>query len=85
VKDSSSPDQHKNKRSAWKELTRRVNKYYRYGELEEERKVRKDQMGEARGDKKRTYRVKDGFVIDHISGKRAKLKMIIRGKLELLH
>ncbi|CAG7579989.1 MAG: Peptide chain release factor RF1 [uncultured marine phage] len=86
VKDSSTPDQHKNKRHAWKELTRRVNQYYRTGKLEEDRKIRKDQMGDGNhGDKKRTYRVKDGIVKDHVSGKKAKLKSILRGNFELLH
>lgn len=79
-------NQHKNEAEAWKELTRRVNHYYKTGEDEKEWEIRKEQIGiGGRSDKRRTYRVKDDEVIDHISGKRAKLKMILRGKVELLH
>ena len=85
VKDSSTPDQHRNKKNAWKELTRRINEYYKTGKLQEDRENRKEQIGEARGDKKRTYRVKDGVVKDHQSGRQAKLKSILRGNFELLH
>ena len=79
-------NQHKNKKEAWKELTKRVNHFYRTGEIQNQIGIRKEQIGVGgRSDKRRTYRVKDGEVIDHISGKRVKLKLILRGKLELLH
>jgi peptide chain release factor 1 len=79
-------NQHKNEADAWKELTRRVNHFYKTGEDEKEWEIRKDQIGiGGRGDKRRTYRVKSGEVVDHISGKRTKLKLITRGKVELLH
>jgi len=38
-----------------------------------------------RSDKRRTYRVRDQVVIDYITNKKAKLKNILRGQLELLH
>ena len=37
-----------------------------------------------RSDKKRTYRVKEDLVIDHITGKTARLSKVIKGNLELL-
>lgn len=78
--------QHKNKDKAFKELSKRVNNFYKTGKIEEDKEVRRDQIGNGnRGDKRRTYRVQDGYVIDHISGKRAKLKSILRGNIELLH
>lgn len=78
--------QHKNEDKAWKELTKRVNHYYKTGEDAREVENRKEQIGVGgRSEKRRTYRVKDDEVIDHISGKRTKLKFILRGKLELLH
>ena len=78
-------DQHKNKAAAIKELTLRVNTFYRTGHLEENAEERRDQIGKGdRGDKRRTYRVKDSIVVDHITNKTASLKDILRGKIELL-
>jgi len=78
-------DQHKNKADAFKELTKRVNTFYRTGHDEEIVEERRDQIGAgARSDKRRTYRVKDAIVIDHITNKTASLKDIMRGKIELL-
>jgi peptide chain release factor 1 len=78
-------DQHKNKADAFKELNKRVNTFYRTGDEEAETEERRDQIGVgARGDKRRTYRVKDAIVIDHITNKTASLKDILRGKIELL-
>lgn len=77
--------QGKNLDDAYKEMTKRVNDYYRTGHLKEESTQRKNQVGVGnRSDKRRTYRVKDGLAIDHITGKQAKLKQILRGRIELL-
>ena len=47
---------------------------------------RASQIGSGmRGDKIRTYREQDGIVIDHRSMKKAPLKLILQGKLELLN
>lgn len=49
-------------------------------------KIRKNMVGSGmRGDKRRTYREKDDKVVDHITGKRASLKKILKGEIELLH
>lgn len=78
-------DQHKNKSDAIKELTKRVNNYYRTGHDEITSEERREQIGDgARSDKRRTYRVKDDLVIDHITNKTASLKDILRGKITLL-
>jgi peptide chain release factor 1 len=78
-------DQHKNKAEALKELTSRVNNFYRNGYDEEIVEERREQIGSGeRGDKRRTYRVKDGVVIDHITEKTASFKDILKGKIELL-
>lgn len=34
--------------------------------------------------KRRTYRVKDSIVIDHVSGKKISLRDILRGRIELI-
>lgn len=78
-------DQHKNKEDALKELKKRVNEFYRTGHTEDIVEERRDQIGKGdRGDKRRTYRVKDGVVIDHITNKTANIKDIYRGKIQLL-
>lgn len=78
-------DQHKNKDEAMKEITRRVNHFYRTGHDEELVEERRSQIGTGvRSDKRRTYRVKDAIVNDHITNKIASLKDILRGKIELL-
>jgi len=77
--------QHKNKEDALNELTKRVNTFYRTGHDGEVINERREQIGNgARSDKRRTYRVKDSIVIDHITGKTASLKDVMRGKIELL-
>jgi peptide chain release factor 1 len=77
--------QHKNKSDALEELTKRVNSFYRTGHDEIGIEERRDQIGNGdRGDKRRTYRVKDAIVIDHVTNKSASLKDILRGKIELL-
>ena len=78
-------NQHANKEDALKELKRRVNEFYRTGHVSEEVEERREQIGKGeRSDKRRTYRVKDGLVIDHITGKTASYKDIQKGKIELL-
>jgi len=78
-------NQHKNKADAFKEVAKRVNDYYRTGEMGELSEERRTQIGNGeRGDKRRTYRVKDGIVIDHITNKTASIKDIFRGKIQLL-
>lgn len=44
---------------------------------------RRQQLGQgSRGDKARTYRVQDGIVTDHRTGKKARLDRILKGHLE---
>jgi len=79
-------DQHKNKRAAYKKIKSRVNHYYRTGKIEEVIEERRDQIGTGlRGDKKRTYRVKDDMVIDHETGNTCSFKQFMKGNLELLY
>lgn len=78
-------NQHNNKKNALKELTDRVNHLYETGHLMNEYEAKKEQLSDAsRGDKRRTYKVTESTVIDHITGKRARLKDILRGKINLL-
>ncbi len=78
-------NQHKNKEDALNEIKRRVNDFYRTGHIDDSVEQRREQIGKGdRTDKRRTYRVKDVMVIDHITNKTARLKDILRGKIELL-
>lgn len=74
-----------NREDAAKEIKKRVNEYYRTGFINEESEFRKEQIGDgSRSDKRRTYRVKDGVVIDHITGKMVNIKEIYKGRINLL-
>lgn len=49
------------------------------------KEIRTGQIGDGeRSEKRRTYREKDNLVIDHITGKKASWKEIMKGKIELL-
>lgn len=77
--------QHQNKEEALKELKKRINEFYRTGYISNEVEERREQIGDgSRSDKRRTYRVKYGIVIDHITNKSASYKDISKGKIELL-
>ena len=78
-------NQHKNKEDALKELKIRVNNFYKTGHMEESVEERREQIGKGdRSDKRRTYRVKDDLVVDHITNKSASLKDILKGRIILL-
>ncbi len=75
--------QHKNKEVARELLESRVSKFEKekvYSKLEKERK---DKAGSGqRGDKIRTYRVKDAIVQDHRTESKVPLKKVLSGCLE---
>jgi peptide chain release factor 1 len=78
-------NQHKNKRDAWTELTKRVNLVYKNGVDGEHSRNIKQQVGSGyRGDKRRTYNYKTGIVQDHVTNKNMSLKHFLRGKIENL-
>ncbi len=78
-------DRHKNEETAWKEMERRLSDEQSKKELSAITNEVREQIGVGnRNDKRRTYRVKDDIVIDHITGKTAQMKDILRGKLEKL-
>lgn len=80
-----SRSQLQNKEAAIAELTERVNNFYKTGHDSLTVENRNEQIGEGgRADKRRTYRVKDGTVIDHLTNKIASIKDIYRGKIDLL-
>lgn len=77
--------QHENRRLARSVLEARVVARYEAKSLEARDVNRKQQAGTGqRGDKVRTYRLQDDVVTDQRTGKRARLKDIRAGRLELL-
>ena len=78
-------DQYKNEIIAWNRLTEKLKSIDDEKNYQEIKKYRNDQIGEGgRGIKRRTYRLRDDVVIDHITGKSCRWKDILRGKIELL-
>jgi peptide chain release factor 1 len=79
-------DQPKNELEAWTILEKRLRDLHEEKINKEVCSTRNNQIGNGeRGNKRRTYRVKDDLVIDHTTGKQTKFKFIERGKVELLH
>lgn len=85
VKCQDTRDQKKNEEIAWLRLEEKLKS------IEEKKFNQKaynhvmDQIGNcSRSDKRRTYRIKEDSVVDHITGKKASYKDISRGKIELL-
>lgn len=77
--------QHANKAKALAELQRRLAEQASTEQATAANEDRRTQIGGgARGDKRRTYRLQDGIVSDDVSGKKAPLKRVLRGELELL-
>ena len=77
--------QHANRREALAVLADRVQAHYGAEHRRVTAEVRRLQVGSGeRGDKVRTYRAQDDVVTDHRSGKRARLRDIVAGGLDLL-
>jgi len=77
--------QHRNKERALEVLRARLYAKILQDSSSEENAIRKAQVGSGqRGDKIRTYRFQDDRVVDHRSGKKARLSDILAGDLDLL-
>jgi len=76
----------KNEVEAWIRLKEKLQKINDKENSLKEKNIRQGQIGSGnRGDKRRTYRVKEGVVNDHVTGKSAKYKDVLRGKISSLH
>lgn len=86
VKCEDERSRHRNEEKAWEEMERRLREIHEKGSHEKVNDKRSSQIGcGERADKRRTYRQQDDTVSDHVTGKRARLKDVMRGKIELLH
>lgn len=75
--------QHTNLRNAWAVLSARIQAHQQQNELERLDQQRAQQAGSGmRADKIRTYREKDGQVVDHRSNRKGSLKQFEKGNWE---
>lgn len=85
VKVQDTRDQNKNKEIAYNRLSDKLKFIEDQKKYNDTRIFRNEQIGEGgRGLKRRTYRLRDDIVQDHITGKTCRWKDILRGKIELL-
>jgi len=78
-------DQHRNRALAREILESRVAEHFRARAARQANDARKALLGSGeRGDKVRTYREMDGVVSDHRTGKKAPMRKVREGRLELL-
>ena len=86
VRSEESRTQGKNEEAAWKRLEEKLQKINDNQYTDEVKSVRFDQIGYGdRNDKRRTYRIVDGFVLDHVTDKRISVKDLYKGKIKTLH
>jgi peptide chain release factor 1 len=85
IKVQDTRDQNKNKEIAYQRMIDKLKSIEDQKNYEKNKNFRNDQIGEGgRGLKRRTYRIREDSVIDHITGKTCRWKDILRGKIELL-
>ena len=85
VKVQDTRDQYKNEEIAYKRLFDKLKVIDDAKKYEVIDNYRKDQIGEhGRGNKRRTYRLKEDLVIDHLTGKTCRWKDITKGRIESL-
>jgi len=86
VKVQDTRDQNKNEILAWERLTEKLKSIEDKKAYETVKNFRNDQIGNGSrgGTKRRTYRLREDSVTDHITGKSCRWKDILKGKIELL-
>lgn len=86
IKSQDTRDQYKNEVKAWQLLTEKLKSIKDNKSDKEIKNKRNSQIGNGSrgGTKRRTYRIIDDKVIDHITGKTCRWKDILKGKIELL-
>jgi peptide chain release factor 1 len=86
VKVQDTRDQNKNEILAWERLFQKLKSIEDQKNYENTKKYRNDQIGNGSrgGQKRRTYRIKEDIVTDHITGKSCRWKDMLKGKIELL-
>lgn len=72
-----------NEKQAYKLLEDKLQKVSKQNSSLSENSQRTEQISTDKG-RRRTYKIKDGIVIDHITGKRMSVKELYKGNLHLL-
>jgi peptide chain release factor 1 len=86
VRSEESRTQGKNEEAAWVRLEEKLQKLNDNQYTNKVKSVRFEQIGYGdRNDKRRTYRIVDGFVLDHVTNKRITVKELYKGKIKSLH
>lgn len=85
VKCMDSRDQKKNEEIAWIRLEEKLKSIEKEKFEQKIYQNRFDQVANSgRSDKKRSYRIKEDLVLDHVTGKKCTFKEFSRGRIELL-
>lgn len=86
VRSEETRNQGKNEELAYQRLYEKLKFIEDNKNYEKNKSYRNDQIGNGSrgGQKRRTYRIKDDVVTDHITGKECRWKDILKGKIELL-
>ena len=85
VKVQDTRHRHKNEEIAWERLKEKVQLIHKNKAVNDYKNTVREQIGNGgRSDKKRTYRIKENLVVDHITGKSARFSDIIKGRIDLL-
>ncbi len=86
VRSEENRTQGKNEAAAWIRLEEKLKKINDSTNQSKEDKIRFDQIGYgSRNDKIRTYRIQDGYVIDHNTNKQITVKELYKGNIKKLH
>jgi peptide chain release factor 1 len=86
VRSEESRTQGKNEEAAWVRLEEKLQKLNDNQYTNKVKSVRFEQIGYGdRNEKRRTYRIVDGFVLDHVTNKRITVKELYKGKIKTLH
>ena len=76
----------KNEQIAWERLKSKLEKIHNQDNQEKVNQGRSSQIGNGETcEKRRTYRVCDNIVEDHVTGRKTRLKDVRRGNLGILH
>lgn len=86
IKCQDTRDQTKNEEIAYQRLYEKLKVIEDKKNYEKNKNFRNDQIGNGSrgGQKRRTYRIREDVVTDHITGKSCRWKDILKGKIELL-
>jgi len=86
VRSEEARNQEKNEEIAYRRLYDRLKSIEDNKNYEKNKNYRNDQIGNGSrgGQKRRTYRIREDIVTDHLTGKSCRWKDILKGRIELL-